>query len=45
MGYDQNIVPDTVAVETTLIYCFPLALADISLWPLLPFFQISLKKQ
>ena len=28
----------------TYFCCFPLALADICPWPLLPFFQISLKK-
>ena len=27
----------------TFIYCFPLALADVRPWPLVPFFQISLK--
>ena len=36
MEYDQYTVPDTAAVE-------PLALADIRPWPLVPFFQISLK--
>ena len=41
MGYVQHTVPDTVAVEPTC--CFPLALANISPWPLVTFFQISLK--
>ena len=37
IGYDQFTVPDTVAGY------FPLALANIHSWPLLPFSQISLK--
>ena len=37
MEYDQYIVPDAVAVETTL------ALANIRPWALLLFFQISLE--
>ena len=37
MGYDQYTVPYTAAVEPTS------ALADIYPWPILPFFQISLK--
>ena len=37
IGYDQFTVPDTVAGY------FPLALANIYPWPLLPFSQISLK--
>ena len=46
MGYDQYTVPDTVAVASCLTcFCrFPLALANIiHLWPLVPFFRISLK--
>ena len=41
MGYVQYTVPGC----SCRIYfrCFPLALADICPWPLLPFFQISLK--
>ena len=39
MGYDQYTVPDTAAVEPTL------ALANIRPWPLVPFFQISLKNR
>ena len=42
MGYDQYTVPHTAAVEPTF-FCFPSALADIYPWPLVPFFQISLK--
>ena len=42
MGYDRYTVPDTVAVEPTFV-AFPLALVNIRLWPLVPFFQISLK--
>ena len=37
MGYDQYAVPHTAAVELTS------APADIYPWPILPFFQISLK--
>jgi len=44
MGYDQYTVPDTVAVEPTLICRFPLALADIRPWPLLPFFSNFLEE-
>ena len=44
MGYDRYTVPDTVAVEPTFV-AFPLALVNISLWPLVPFFQISLKNK
>ena len=40
MGYVQYTVPDTVAVEPTLL---SLTLADIRPWHLLTFFQISLK--
>ena len=43
MGYDLYAVPDSVAVELTLICCFPLAIANISPWSLVPFLQISLK--
>ena len=42
MGYDRFTVPETVAVEPTFV-AFPLALVNIRLWPLVPFFQISLK--
>ena len=42
MGYDRYTVPDTVAVEPTFV-TFPLAFVNIRLWPLVPFFQISLK--
>ena len=38
MGYDQYTVPDTVAV-----CCFPLALANMLLWSVVPFSQISLR--
>ena len=43
MRYARSTVPDTVAVETNFFCCFPLALTDICPWPLLSFFQISLK--
>ena len=42
MGYDQYTVPDD---RSCRIYfcCFPLALANLCPWALVPFFQISLK--
>ena len=43
MEYDQYTVPETVAGCRTYFCCFPLALAGIRPWHLLPFFQISLK--
>ena len=42
MGYDQYTFPDTVPVEPTFI-AFRLALVNIRPWPLVSFFQISLK--
>ena len=42
MRYDQYSVPDTVAIRP-IFFCFPLALTNIHPWPLVPFFQISLK--
>ena len=42
MGYDQCTFPDTVAVKHYFC-CFSLALANIRPWPLVPFFEISLK--
>ena len=42
MGYDQYIAPNDCSCRTYFC-CFPLALADIRPWPLVPFFQISLK--
>ena len=41
MGYDQYTVPHSVAIEPT-VFVF-LALANVRQWPLVPFFQISLK--
>ena len=41
MGYGQFTVPDTVAFEPTCY--FPLAVANICPWPLVPFSQIYLK--
>ena len=36
--------PESISgVDGELIFCFPLALANIRQWPLVPFFQISLK--
>ena len=45
MGYNQCTVPDNETVKPTQFCCFPLASANIhvSPWPLMPFFQISLK--
>ena len=39
VGHDQYTFPDTAAVEPAFV-----ALANIHPWPLVPFFQISLKK-
>ena len=39
MGYDQYTVPGTVAVKTS----FVAFVANIRPWPLVPFFQISVK--
>ena len=40
MGYDQYAAPDR---SCRILYCcFPLPFANIRLWPLMPFFQISL---
>ena len=43
MGYDQYNVPNDCSCRTYFC-CFPLALANMCLWPLVPFFQISLKR-
>ena len=42
MGYDQRTFPDTAAVESS-VFCFPFALENKRPWPLVPFFEISLK--
>ena len=42
MGYDQYTVPDDCSCRTYFC-CFPLALTNIYPWPLVLFFQISLK--
>ena len=42
MGYNQYTVPWHCSFQT-YFRCFPLALADIRPWPLMPFVQISLK--
>ena len=42
MGYDQYTVPDDCS-SRTYFCCFPLALTNICPWPLVLFFQISLK--
>ena len=44
MGYDQYTVPENCSGRTYFC-CLPLALANIRPWLLLPFFEISLKKQ
>ena len=44
MGYDQCTVPDHCS-RRTYFCCFPLALASICPWPLVPFCQISLKNR
>ena len=44
MGYDQYTVPNDCSCRTYFC-CFPLALANICPWPLVPFFQISLENR
>ena len=39
IGYDQYTVPNDCSCRTYFC-CFPLALANICPWPLVPFFQI-----
>ena len=41
MGYDQR--PSWHCSWRTCFCCFPLALANVYPWPLVPYFQISLK--
>ena len=44
MGYDQYTLPNDCSCRTYFC-CFPLALANICPWPLVPFFQISLENR
>ena len=44
MGYDQYTVPNDCSCRT-YFSCFPLALANICPWPLVPFFQFSLENR
>ena len=44
IGYDQYTVPNDCSCWTYFC-CFPLALANICLWPLVPFFKISLENR
>ena len=44
IGYDQYTVPNDCSCRTYFC-CFPLALASICPWPLLPFFHISLENR
>ena len=44
MGYDQYTVPNDCSCRTYFC-CFPLALASICPWPLVPFFQFSLQNR
>ena len=44
MGYDQYTVPNDCSCRT-YFDCFPLALANICPWPLVPFFQICLENR
>ena len=44
MGYDQYTVPNDCSCRTYFC-CFPLALANICPWSLVPFFQISLENR
>ena len=43
MGYGQYNVPGTSCSCQNVFCCFPLARANIRPWPLVPFFQISLR--
>ena len=43
-GYDQYTVSNDCSCRTYFC-CFPLALANICPWPLVPFFQISLENR
>ena len=42
MGYDEYTIPDDCSCQTYFC-CFPLVHTNIRPWPLVPFFQISLK--
>ena len=44
MGYEQYTFPNDCSCRTYFC-CFPLALANICPWPLVPFFQISLENR
>ena len=44
MGYDQYTVPNDCSCRTDFC-CFPVALANICPWPLVPFFQFSLENR
>ena len=44
MGYDQYTVPNDCSCRS-YFGCFPLALANICPWPLVPFFPISLENR
>ena len=44
MGCDQYTVPNDCSCRT-YFGCFPLGLANICPWPLVPFFQISLENR
>ena len=44
MGYDQYTVPNDCSCRT-YFGCFPLGLANICPWPLVPFFQNSLENR
>ena len=43
MDMINTVVPDTVAVESTFVAFLLIALTKICPWPLVPFFEISLK--
>ena len=42
IGYGQYTVPDLLTCQTYFC-CFPLALTNVRPWPLVPFFETSLK--
>ena len=45
MGYYQHTVPETIAVEPTFVAFLSHSQTYVHGWPLMPFFQISLKNR
>ena len=44
VGYDQYTVPSDCSCRT-YFFCFPLTLANMCPWPLVPFFQFPLENR